>query len=246
MGPPQDRLGEAFCAAGFKARGALLSARISRVAFGTDNRQDVVKYVIAVEVPSHAAHSEHDADPGVWLSRVIDPFRRSCGSASADNLMNRAGEYAGDAASEAGKGGRVAGASGRVEFSDRQRSHPRVSRCQLERRCGLVEGRSGVAAVGTLRQRGIDEVEDVNIDVKGERTGREMVKCSPGGTGWIGGECLAGGHVQAEPVSLLALPVGSHVWLDPEPCDLVGLKQRPGPERVGEGVHATGQGQRVR
>src|SRR5215475_3318523 len=48
----------------FKARGAFLSARISRVAFGTDNRQDVVKYAIAVEVPSHAAHSEHDADPG--------------------------------------------------------------------------------------------------------------------------------------------------------------------------------------
>ncbi len=48
----------------YKARGAFLSARISRVAFGTDNRQDVVKYVIAVEVPSHAAHSEHDADPG--------------------------------------------------------------------------------------------------------------------------------------------------------------------------------------
>jgi hypothetical protein len=47
----------------YKARGAFLSASISRVAFGTDNRQDVVKYAIAVEVPSHAAHSEHDADP---------------------------------------------------------------------------------------------------------------------------------------------------------------------------------------
>ena len=33
----------------YKARGAFLSARISRVAFGTDNRPDVVKYVIAVE-----------------------------------------------------------------------------------------------------------------------------------------------------------------------------------------------------
>jgi len=44
----------------FKERGAFLSARISRVAFGTDNRQDVVKYAIVVEVPSHAAHSEHD------------------------------------------------------------------------------------------------------------------------------------------------------------------------------------------
>jgi hypothetical protein len=62
-----------------------------------------------------------------------------------------------------------------------------------------------------------------------------MLKCGPGGTGWIGGECLAGGHVQAEPVSLLALPVGSNAWLHPEPCHLVGLKQRPGPKRIGEG-----------
>ena len=46
------------------ARGAFLSVRISRVAFGTDDREDVVKYAIAVEVPSHAAHREHDADPG--------------------------------------------------------------------------------------------------------------------------------------------------------------------------------------
>jgi hypothetical protein len=27
------------------------------VAFGTDDRNDVAKYVIAAEVPSHAAHS---------------------------------------------------------------------------------------------------------------------------------------------------------------------------------------------
>src|SRR5690349_19629389 len=127
--------------------------------------------------------------------------------------MNRAGEYAGDAAGKAGEDIRVAGASGRVEFSDRQRSHPRISRCQLERLFGLVEGRPSVAAVSILRQRGIDEVEDVNVDMKGERTRREMVKCSPGGTAWIGGKCLAGGHVQAEPVSLLALPAGSHAWL---------------------------------
>lgn len=121
--------------------------------------------------------------------------------------MNRGGEYAGDAASKAGKGIRVASASGRVEFSDRQRSHTRISRSQLERHHGLVEGRSGVAAVGILRQRGVDEVDDV-VDVKGERTRREMLECSPGGTGWVGDECLAGGHVQAEPGSLLTLPVG--------------------------------------
>jgi hypothetical protein len=35
------------------------------------------------------------------------------------NLLNRDGEYTGDAASKAGKGIRVAGASGWVEFSDR-------------------------------------------------------------------------------------------------------------------------------
>ena len=57
----------------YKARGAFLSARISRVAFGTDNRQDVAKYVIAVEVPNHAAHSEHDADPGFGeFNRLAD------------------------------------------------------------------------------------------------------------------------------------------------------------------------------
>jgi hypothetical protein len=57
----------------YKARGAFLSARISRVAFGTDNRQDVIKYAIVVEVPSHAAHSEHDADPGFQeFNRLAD------------------------------------------------------------------------------------------------------------------------------------------------------------------------------
>jgi hypothetical protein len=48
----------------YKARGAFISARLSRVGFGTDRRADVAKYVIAVEVPSHAEHSQHDADPG--------------------------------------------------------------------------------------------------------------------------------------------------------------------------------------
>jgi hypothetical protein len=57
----------------YKARGAFLSARISRVAFGTDNRENVVKYAIAVEVPSHAEHSEHDADPGFQeFNRLAD------------------------------------------------------------------------------------------------------------------------------------------------------------------------------
>jgi hypothetical protein len=60
----------------YKARGAFLSARMSRVAFGTDDRQDVVKYAIVVEVPSHAEHSAHDADPGFQeFNRLADAFQ---------------------------------------------------------------------------------------------------------------------------------------------------------------------------
>jgi hypothetical protein len=33
----------------------------------------VIKYAIAVELPSHAAHSEHDADPGFQeFNRLAD------------------------------------------------------------------------------------------------------------------------------------------------------------------------------
>jgi len=60
----------------YKARGAFISARIFRAAFGTDGREDVAKYVIAVEVPSHAQHSEHDADPGFQeFNRLADAFQ---------------------------------------------------------------------------------------------------------------------------------------------------------------------------
>jgi len=60
----------------YKARGAFLSARIFRAAFGTDRRDDIAKYVIAVEVPSHAEHSQHDADPGSQeFNRLADAFR---------------------------------------------------------------------------------------------------------------------------------------------------------------------------
>ena len=60
----------------YKARGAFISARISCTAFGTDQRQDVVKYVIAVELPSHAEHSQHDADPGFQeFNRLADALQ---------------------------------------------------------------------------------------------------------------------------------------------------------------------------
>lgn len=60
----------------YKQRGKFLSARISRVGFGTDDRKDIAKYAIVVEVPSHAAHSEHDADPGFQeFNRLADALQ---------------------------------------------------------------------------------------------------------------------------------------------------------------------------
>jgi hypothetical protein len=48
----------------YKERGLILNARISRAEFGTDKREAIAKYTIVVELPSHAEHSAHDADPG--------------------------------------------------------------------------------------------------------------------------------------------------------------------------------------
>jgi hypothetical protein len=81
----------------YKELGAFISARMFRAAFGTDGRQDIAKYVIAVELPSHAEHSEHDADPG---------FRRPPRAVPAD--QDRAGrcrvpETAGMHAERAGR-----------------------------------------------------------------------------------------------------------------------------------------------
>src|SRR4029077_10586950 len=60
----------------YKARGALISARIFRAASVPGRREDIAKYVIAVEVPSHAEHSEHDADPGFQeFNRLADAFQ---------------------------------------------------------------------------------------------------------------------------------------------------------------------------
>jgi len=58
-----------------KARGAFLSARISKVAFGTDDRRDVIKYVIAVEVPSQPRTASMTPIP---VSRSSTVSRTSC------------------------------------------------------------------------------------------------------------------------------------------------------------------------
>jgi hypothetical protein len=47
----------------FSAAGKFLKARLARVEFGTETRDDVVLYLIYAELPSMAEHSEHDSDP---------------------------------------------------------------------------------------------------------------------------------------------------------------------------------------
>jgi hypothetical protein len=60
----------------YKERGAFISAGMFRAASGTGRRQDIARYVIAVEVPGHAGHSEHDAGPGFQeFSRLAGAFQ---------------------------------------------------------------------------------------------------------------------------------------------------------------------------
>jgi hypothetical protein len=47
----------------FVSNGTFLAARLARVGFGTEERDDVALYLIEVEVPGMAEHSVHDADP---------------------------------------------------------------------------------------------------------------------------------------------------------------------------------------
>ncbi len=47
----------------FSGAGKFLKARLARVQFGTEDRQDVALYLIYAEVPGMAAHSAHDRDP---------------------------------------------------------------------------------------------------------------------------------------------------------------------------------------
>lgn len=47
----------------YHSAGKFLHARFYRSQFGTEQRHDVARYVIVVEVPSAAEHHEHDNDP---------------------------------------------------------------------------------------------------------------------------------------------------------------------------------------
>ncbi|MGH7640560.1 MAG: hypothetical protein ACREN7_03590 [Candidatus Dormibacteria bacterium] len=48
----------------YQAEGKFVSARFYRSEFGSQQDDEVVKFVIVVEVPSMAEHSAHDQDPG--------------------------------------------------------------------------------------------------------------------------------------------------------------------------------------
>ena len=56
----------------FHAEGKYISARFYRSEYGSDERPEVVKYVIVVEVPGMAEHGAHDDDPGfqAWNRRA--------------------------------------------------------------------------------------------------------------------------------------------------------------------------------
>ena len=47
----------------FSAAGKFLKARLARVQYGTEQREDVALYLIYAEVPGMAEHSAHDRDP---------------------------------------------------------------------------------------------------------------------------------------------------------------------------------------
>lgn len=47
----------------FVGNGKFLAARLARVEYGTEERDDVALYILYVEVPGMAEHHEHDSDP---------------------------------------------------------------------------------------------------------------------------------------------------------------------------------------
>jgi hypothetical protein len=47
----------------FSATGQFLKARLARVEYGSEERDDVALYLIYAEVPSMKEHSAHDRDP---------------------------------------------------------------------------------------------------------------------------------------------------------------------------------------
>ena len=47
----------------FVSEGKFIAARLAKVEFGTEERDDVTLYLLYVEVPGMAEHHAHDSDP---------------------------------------------------------------------------------------------------------------------------------------------------------------------------------------
>jgi hypothetical protein len=47
----------------FVSEGKFLKARLARIEYGTEERDDITLYLIYAEVPTMAEHSAHDSDP---------------------------------------------------------------------------------------------------------------------------------------------------------------------------------------
>jgi hypothetical protein len=78
--------------------GAPSSAPGYSAAFGTDRRQDIAKYVIAVEVPSRAQHSQHGTDPGFQeFNRLADAFQPEDLPVYADRCCTLSDRYSASA-----------------------------------------------------------------------------------------------------------------------------------------------------
>jgi hypothetical protein len=48
----------------FVSNGTFLKARLARMEYGSEEREDVALYLIYAEVPGMTEHSAHDRDPG--------------------------------------------------------------------------------------------------------------------------------------------------------------------------------------
>jgi hypothetical protein len=60
----------------FQRDGKFVRAQLFRSEYGSDERQEVVKYVIVAEVPSMAEHHAHDSDPGFQqFDQLVDPLQ---------------------------------------------------------------------------------------------------------------------------------------------------------------------------
>ena len=76
----------------FHAEGKFISARLYRSQYGSDQRRELVKFVIVVEVPSMAEHSAHDSDPGfqAW-DRRADEFQPEPPLVYGGDVIHRVG-----------------------------------------------------------------------------------------------------------------------------------------------------------